>query len=35
VAAVVAGGIGALLVTVIWMRLFPELPRINSLVRDH
>jgi predicted MFS family arabinose efflux permease len=35
VAAVVAGGIGALLVTVIWMRAFPELPRINSLVRDH
>jgi MFS family permease len=34
-AAVVAGGVGALLVTVIWMRAFPDLARVRGLVRDH
>jgi hypothetical protein len=30
--AVVIGGIGAVVVTLLWMRLFPELPRIDKLV---
>jgi len=34
IAAVVAGGIGALAVTLIWWRAFPELARVESLVRD-
>jgi MFS family permease len=34
VPAVVIGGIGAIVVTVIWMRLFPDLPRIDKLVGD-
>lgn len=35
VPAVLIGGIGAVVVTVLWMRLFPELPRIDKLVGDH
>ncbi len=34
VPAVLIGGVGAVMVTVLWMRLFPELPRIDKLVRD-
>jgi hypothetical protein len=34
VPAVLIGGAGALVVTFIWMRLFPELPRIDKLVGD-
>jgi MFS family permease len=34
VPAVVIGGIGAILITLLWMRMFPELPRINKLVGD-
>lgn len=34
VPAVVIGGIAAIAVTVIWMRLFPELPRIDKLTHD-
>jgi MFS family permease len=29
------GGIAALVITVVWLRLFPEMARINSLMRDH
>jgi hypothetical protein len=32
VPAVVIGGLGAILITALWMRLFPELPRIDKLV---
>jgi MFS family permease len=32
VPAVLIGGVGAVLVTVLWMRLFPELPRVDKLV---
>ncbi len=31
VPAVLLGGVGTILVTVLWMRLFPELARIESL----
>ena len=31
VPAVLLGGVGTILVTLIWMRLFPELARIESL----
>jgi MFS family permease len=34
VPAVLIGGIGAIAVTLLWMRLFPELPRIDRLVGD-
>jgi hypothetical protein len=34
VPAVVIGGVGAIVVTLAWMRLFPELPRIDKLVKD-
>jgi MFS family permease len=34
VPAVLIGGIGAIVVTLAWMRLFPELPRIEKLVKD-
>jgi|SRR5882757_3573474 MFS family permease len=34
VPAVVLGGIGAILVTLAWMRLFPQLPRIDKIVKD-
>jgi MFS family permease len=34
VPAVILGGVGAILVTLTWMRLFPELPRIDKLVKD-
>jgi MFS family permease len=34
VPAVLIGGIGAVVVTVLWMRLFPELPRIDKLTGD-
>jgi hypothetical protein len=34
VPAVLIGGAGALAITFIWMRLFPELPRIDKLVGD-
>jgi MFS family permease len=34
VPAVVIGGVGAVVVTLLWMRLFPELPRIDKLVGD-
>lgn len=35
VPAVLIGGVGAVLVTLLWMRLFPELPRIDKLTRDN
>jgi hypothetical protein len=31
VPAVVAGGIGTILIVVLWSRLFPELRRVNEL----
>jgi MFS family permease len=34
VPAVLIGGIGAIAVTLLWMRLFPELPRIDKLIGD-
>jgi MFS family permease len=34
VPAVILGGVGAILVTLAWMRLFPKLPRIDKLVKD-
>jgi hypothetical protein len=34
VPAVLIGGIGAIVVTLLWMRLFPQLPRIDKLVGD-
>jgi hypothetical protein len=34
VPAVLIGGFGAIAVTVLWMRLFPELPRIDKLIGD-
>jgi MFS family permease len=34
VPAVLIGGIGAVAVTLLWMRLFPELPRIDKLIGD-
>ena len=34
VAAVLIGGVGAVLVTLLWMRLFPDIPRIDKLTRD-
>jgi MFS family permease len=34
VPAVLIGGIGAIVVTVLWMRLFPELPKIDKLVGE-
>jgi len=34
VPAVLVGGIGAIAVTLLWMRLFPELPRIDKLIGD-
>jgi MFS family permease len=34
VPAVLIGGLGAIAVTVLWMRLFPELPRIDKLTGD-
>jgi MFS family permease len=34
VPAVVIGGLAAIAVTLIWMRLFPELPRIDKLTHD-
>jgi MFS family permease len=34
VPAVLIGGAGAVVVTVLWMRLFPELPRIDKLTGD-
>lgn len=34
VPSVLAGGIGAILVTVVWMRLFPQLRRVEILGRD-
>jgi hypothetical protein len=30
-ASVLAGGIGAILVALLWMRLFPELARVDSI----
>jgi hypothetical protein len=35
VPAVLIGGIGTLLVAAIWMRAFPQMARIDNLVRDH
>jgi MFS family permease len=32
--AVLIGGIGAIVITVLWMRLFPELPRIDKMIED-
>jgi MFS family permease len=32
--AVLIGGVGAIVVTLVWMRLFPELPRIDKLIGD-
>jgi MFS family permease len=34
VPAVLIGGLGAIAVTVLWMKLFPELPRIDKLTSD-
>ena len=34
VTAVVLGGVGALLVVAVWMRLFPELARIKGVAPD-
>jgi hypothetical protein len=34
VPAVLIGGIGAIAVMLLWMRLFPELPRIDQLIGD-
>jgi hypothetical protein len=34
VPAVILGGIGAILVTLAWMRLLPQLPRIDKIVKD-
>ena len=34
VTAVLIGGFGAVAVTLLWMRLFPELPRIDKLTGD-
>jgi MFS family permease len=34
VPAVLIGGLGAIAVTLLWMRLFPELPRIDKLIGD-
>jgi len=34
VPAVLIGGIGAVAVTLLWMRLFPELIRIDKLIGD-
>jgi hypothetical protein len=31
---VLFGGVGAILVVVIWMRLFPEIARINKLTSE-
>lgn len=35
VPAVLIGGIGAMAVTLLWMRLFPELPRTDRLSGDY
>jgi MFS family permease len=32
--AVLIGGIGAIVITLLWMRLFPELPRIDKMIED-
>jgi hypothetical protein len=32
--AVLIGGIGAVLVTLLWLRLFPDLPQIDRLVTE-
>jgi hypothetical protein len=34
VPAVLIGGIGAVVVTLLWMRLFPDLARVDKLVGD-
>jgi hypothetical protein len=34
VPAVLIGGLGAMAVTLLWMRLFPELPKIDKLTND-
>jgi MFS family permease len=34
VPAVLIGGVGAMVVTLLWMRLFPELPKIDKLTND-
>ncbi len=34
VPAILIGGVGAIAVTLLWMRLFPELPRIDKLTGD-
>jgi MFS family permease len=34
VPAVLIGGLGAIAITLLWMRLFPELPRIDSLTGE-
>ena len=34
VPAVLIGGLGAMVVTLLWMRLFPELPKIDKLTND-
>jgi hypothetical protein len=31
---VLIGGVGAMVVTLLWMRLFPELPKIDKLTHD-
>ena len=33
--SVLVGGIGAVLIALLWMRLFPEIVRIDKLVGDH
>jgi hypothetical protein len=34
VPAVLIGGVGAIVVTLVWMRLFPDLPKIDKLIGD-
>ena len=33
--SVLVGGVGAIIVALLWMRLFPELRRIQTLQTDH
>src|SRR5262249_30065173 len=35
VASALVGGFGAILITLLWWRLFPEIARIDNMVRDH
>jgi len=35
VASALVGGFGAILITLLWWRLFPQIARIDNLMRDH